>query len=172
MPDRDSGRGAPKAAMPPGLQTWASTPAAVRPVGRLAPRGLNRPWGTRVTDLPRLHVCTTCRAGRPLAEGETPPGAIFRDALQAHMADSGHAPFAVQPVVCLSSCSQGCAAAISAPGKWTYILGNLTPEKIPDLLAYGALYAASATGTVMPSRRPAALRDMILGRVPCLETTP
>ena len=74
----------------------------------------------------------------------------------------------LREVVCLSSCDQGCAAAISAPGKWTYLLGRLDPALAPDLLAYATAYAASRTGTVLPSKRPASLARMVLGRVPDL----
>jgi predicted metal-binding protein len=55
------------------------------------------------------------------------------------------------------------------PGKWTYLLGHLREPDAADLLAYAAAYAASATGTVLPSRRAQALRDMIIARVPHLE---
>ena len=75
-------------------------------------------------------------------------------------------------VTCLSNCDHGCAAAISAPGKWTYLLGRLDPLLAPDLLAYAAAYAAAKTGTVLPSKRPASLARMVLGRVPDLAPTP
>lgn len=52
------------------------------------------------------------------------------------------------------------------PERWTWLLGHLGPEKAEDILAYARHYAASAKGTVMPSRRPATLADMVLGRVP------
>lgn len=111
-----------------------------------------------------LHVCTTCRAGRPLAEGETPPGQHMLDAI-ARIAPPD---LDVRPVKCLSSCDNGCAAAISSPGKWTYLLGRLEPALAADLLTYAASYAAHPTGTVLPSRRPASLARMILGRMPDL----
>ena len=76
------------------------------------------------------------------------------------------APVELREVSCLASCERGCAAAIAMPGKWSNLLGFLSPALAPDLLAYAGAYAASATGTVMPSRRPASLRALILGRVP------
>ena len=114
---------------------------------------------------PRLIVCTTCRAGQPLAEGETPPGALLHAALQAQ--NNGHAEIA--EATCMANCEQGCSAAIAMPGKWTYVLGRLSPELAADLLAFAAVYAASATGTVMPSRRPASLGRAVIARVPHLE---
>jgi len=116
--------------------------------------------------LPILHVCTTCRAGLPLEPGQTAPGQYMHDAVSALL---GSTPAVeLRPVTCLSSCSSGCAAAISQPGKWTYLLGHLDPTLAPDLLAYAALYAAHRTGTVLPSRRPASLARMVLGRMPDL----
>jgi predicted metal-binding protein len=38
-----------------------------------------------------------------------------------------------------------------------------------DLLTYAASYAASPTGALMPSRRPAALKAAMIGRVPAPE---
>ena len=109
---------------------------------------------------PVLHVCTACRAGAPLPADGVPPGARLFEALD------GVAGLTVRPVLCLSSCNSGCAAAISAHGKWTYLLGRLRPELADDLLTYAVTYAASRTGTILPSRRPASLQHMILGRVP------
>ena len=114
--------------------------------------------------LPSLHVCTTCRAGRPLGEGQVAPGQRLHDAVALLMGDAS--PVALQPVACLAVCERGCTAAISAPGKWSYLLGGLTEENAADLLTYGAAYAASRTGTVLPSKRPASLARAILGRLP------
>jgi predicted metal-binding protein len=119
---------------------------------------------------PTLHVCTTCRAGLPLAEGQTPPGQFMYDAVAALL---GAEPVVeLREVACLSSCENGCAAAISSPGKWTYLLGRLDPSLAPDLLTYAATYAAHRTGTVLPSRRPASLARMVLGRMPDLAPPP
>ena len=115
--------------------------------------------------VPCLHVCVTCRAGRPLPEGETPAGKFFHDTVAA-LADAGSVR--VVPVQCLASCNTGCAAAISAPGKWTYLLGGLSNELAPDLLVYARAYAEAKTGGVMPSKRPASLAGIVLGRVPSL----
>lgn len=114
--------------------------------------------------LPSLHVCTTCRAGRSLAEGETAPGQRLFDAVASLMGVA--APVALQPVTCLASCERGCTAAISAPGKWSYLLGGLAEADAADLLIYGTAYAASRTGTVLPSKRPASLARAIVGRFP------
>ena len=116
--------------------------------------------------VPRLHVCTTCRAGQPLPDDGVPPGRHMFDAVARALAETPTAT--LHPVVCLASCARGCAAVISMPGKWSYLLGGLTPDMASDLLAYAAAYAASKTGVLMPSRRPASLADCVLARIPDL----
>ena len=115
--------------------------------------------------VPVLHVCVTCRAGLPLAEGETAPGRHMYDAVAA-LLGAGAPAVQLREVACLSSCDSGCAAAISAPGKWSYLLGRLHAGLAADVLAYADAYARSKTGTVLPSRRPASLARMVLGRMP------
>ena len=112
---------------------------------------------------PILHVCVTCRAGLPLAEGETAPGRFMHAAVAEHP-EAGAVE--IREVSCLSVCNEGCAAAISMPGKWTYLLGRLRPELAGDLLAYARLYAAHPTGTILPSKRAASLASMVMGRLP------
>jgi predicted metal-binding protein len=112
---------------------------------------------------PTLHVCVTCRTGRPLAEGQTPPGRFMHDAVATH-ADA-HA-VQLREVSCLSLCDHGCAAAIAMPGKWSYLLGGLQPALAGDLLHYATLYAAHPTGTVLPSKRAPSLAQMVKGRLP------
>ena len=127
----------------------------------------NGPGGQHVSR-PRLIVCITCRAGRALADGETPPGARLHAALAGLIAER-HAAVDLHDVACMANCERGCSAALAMPRKWTFLLGHLTPEHAADLLSYAAAYATHATGTIMPSRRPASLRDVVLGRVPSLE---
>lgn len=101
---------------------------------------------------------------------DCPPGEQLLQKLQDLLTaeqEAGATPSAVlRSVACLAACDRGCTAAIAKEGRWTWLLGHLGPEKAEDILAYARLYAASAKGTVMPSRRPASLADMVLGRVP------
>ncbi|GAB6855160.1 hypothetical protein JCM15831A_21840 [Asaia astilbis] len=82
----------------------------------------------------------------------------------AQMADPDQV--SVQGVRCLAACAQGCTATLSMPGKWSWLLGRLTPDLASDLLVYAQAYGRSASGTVMPSKRPESLREIILGRFP------
>ena len=122
-----------------------------------------------------LHVCTTCRAGTEPIAGIPVPGARLHARLAVLLDERPDAPFGLVEVKCLSNCDHGCAAAIAMPGKWTYLLGRLDLDRAADLLDYAAIYAASPSGVVMPSRRPASLASMVCGRIPPLnvpETAP
>jgi predicted metal-binding protein len=139
---------------------------AVETVGSPRPRMFP---GTDMADRPRLHICVTCRAGRDLAEGETAPGQHLHDAV-ASLIDAAPdaSPVVLDGVKCLAACERGCVAAISMPGKWTYILGHLDVSLAEDLLIYGRVYAASNSGAVLPSRRPPSLQRVVVGRFPAL----
>jgi predicted metal-binding protein len=118
-----------------------------------------------------LHVCTTCRVGVEPVEAMPVPGALLHARLAALLAMRPDAPVRLLAVKCLSNCDHGCAAAIASPGKWSYLLGGLDLDRASDLLEYAAIYAASGSGVVMPSKRPASLAAMVCGRIPPLAAT-
>ncbi len=120
---------------------------------------------------PRLAVCMTCKAGQEIEGDAIRPGRQLFEALQALCRDDDAAADLL-PVECLSLCEQGCSAAISIPGKWSYLLGGLEPAMAEDLLTYARAYAGSKTGLVLPSRRPASLGTMVKGRMPPVDPPP
>ena len=118
-----------------------------------------------------LHVCTTCkRIGGQDEEpaSDTPrPGARMFAALVVLPLPVG---VALQPVECLSACSRGCSVALSAPGKWTYLYGDMDPDRhAPDILRGAELYARSADGLTPWRERPEIFRKQSVGRVPPLK---
>ena len=110
-----------------------------------------------------LYVCTTCRAGEVLEEDAPRPGALLHAALAEAGAPDGVEIVGVQ---CLSACSQGCAVAVSEPGKWTYVYGRMTVDDAPDILLGAAAYAATEDGLVPWRERPTVFRKQSLARVP------
>ncbi|PTX42799.1 uncharacterized protein DUF1636 [Gemmobacter caeni] len=91
------------------------------------------------------------------------PGARLATALEALGAPEG---VAIARVECLSACSQGCAVALSAPGRWSYVYGRMTEADAPDILAGAARYAAAPDGLVPWRDRPAIFRKQSLARIP------
>ncbi|TCT13577.1 putative metal-binding protein [Tepidamorphus gemmatus] len=117
---------------------------------------------------PTLYVCTTCRrAGDPPSAEDVPrAGQLLFEATGAAARALGADAPAIVPVVCFANCERGCSAAISQPGKWAYMVGDLGPEHADDLIDYAIAYARSETGAVLRSGRPESLRHAIIGRFP------
>jgi predicted metal-binding protein len=110
-----------------------------------------------------LFVCVTCRR-----EGDLPdaprPGARLYAALKDRAADVD-----VVPVECLSNCTRSCSTAVAAPGKWTYVVGDLDPERnADDLLTFARAHTATSDGLVPWRERPVHVRQHTIARVPPL----
>jgi predicted metal-binding protein len=119
--------------------------------------------------LPDLFICTTCqcRGAEPVADGDIADGLRLYRAVEARLAAMREpAPVRLHAISCFANCERGCSAAIAAPGKWSYLMGGLDAGLAGDLLTYAEAYRRSASGVLLPSRRPAALRDAVIARFP------
>ena len=112
-----------------------------------------------------LYVCTTCKAGEPVPEGELAPGARLHAALTASAAPKGVRIVAVE---CLSACNTGCAVALSLPGGWSYVYGRLGLDDVPAILDGAEKYAATSDGIVPWRERPLIFRKQSIARIPPL----
>jgi predicted metal-binding protein len=114
-----------------------------------------------------LFVCITCRrAADPPADVR--PGARLYAALKEQASD-----LEVVPVECLSNCTRSCTAAVSAPGKWTYVVGHLDPEQnVEDMLHFVRLHRASPDGLTAWRERPDHVRRNTIARVPPMPNLP
>lgn len=118
-----------------------------------------------------LLVCTGCRA--PGTDPSAPrPGAALLAAVRA--AAPAHGGPRIEGVTCLSGCKRHCAAALSAPGRVTYMFGDLVPDAstASALLEAAAAHATVADGWLPRAERPACLRTNIIARVPPLHWSP
>lgn len=111
-----------------------------------------------------LFVCVTCRR-----EGDDPAaprrGARLFEAVSAQ-ADG----LEVAPVECLSNCQRGCSAAVAAPGKWTYVIGDLDPETTTaDILQFARQHQAAPDGLTVWRERPEHVRKNTIARIPPLK---
>ncbi|QEL23993.1 DUF1636 domain-containing protein [Bosea sp. F3-2] len=116
-----------------------------------------------------IHVCTACRRARAdLPEGYDQPGLALAEALAERLTNKGSA-IPVLPVECLAVCKRPCTIALSADGKWTYLIGDLDTEThLDEIVGAAQAYAASANGIVPWKERPQSFRKGVVARVPPL----
>jgi predicted metal-binding protein len=108
-----------------------------------------------------LLVCVSCKSD------EGPLGAGLFAALGDRL--EGEPNVALRPIECLSVCKRPCTVALAAPGKWTYVVGDLTPEAhVEDIVIAARLYAASPGGIVPWRERPLSFRKGVVSRTPPL----
>ncbi|XWN30319.1 MAG: DUF1636 domain-containing protein [Devosia sp.] len=122
---------------------------------------------------PTLSVCLTCRDGRQAADTVVRGGERFAETImaarRARLADlPAHT---VRGVRCMSQCLRPCTIALSCKGRFTYIFGDLDPERdADDVLTLLSAYVDTPEGFLPRDRRPEPLQAGILGRIPPLVT--
>ena len=107
-----------------------------------------------------LYVCITCKKNGEAVEPR--PGKILYDNLKRL-----NSKMNIKPVRCLAGCSNGCTLSLTNKNKWTYVIGNLTPDQDEaDILSGFTLYEKTRDGKIRFSERPAAFKKQSLARVP------
>ena len=117
----------------------------------------------------RIYVCVTCRD----ADETAPVRAGAR--LHAALADACRSEpgLTVVPVECLSVCKRPCTVSFAAPGKWTYVYGDLPPDAAADTVLLAArLYAEATDGLIPWKLRPDAIKKGVVARIPPLVKEP
>lgn len=118
-----------------------------------------------MTSFSTLHVCVTCRGSEAVA-GEPRPGARLLAAVERRTAETGGG-LTIVGVECLSNCSRSCSAAVTAPGKWTYVIGNLDPDlHATDILTFARQHGDHESGLPVWRERPEHIRKNTIARVP------
>jgi len=117
-----------------------------------------------------IYVCVTCRqADEPLEPRSARSGArLFVD-----LSAKAGAGTRIVPVECLSVCKRPCTVSFAAPGKWTYVYGDLPPETSASIILAGAqLFEAAPDGVIPWKLRPEALKRGVVARIPPLVPAP
>ncbi|MBM3380280.1 MAG: DUF1636 domain-containing protein [Phycisphaerae bacterium] len=115
-------------------------------------------------------VCVLCRPDA-LPRDVPRPGLALLEAIE-NLALRDDLSFPIRPVECMSGCRRHCTVALQAPGKFTYMFGDLPADdaSAEQVLACAALHQASADGSLARAARPERLREGILARLPaCAE---
>lgn len=115
-----------------------------------------------------VSVCVTCRG----PDEADRAGERLLAALRALAA--ARAPgVAIRPVQCLSVCKRPCTVAFTAPGRYTYVFGDLDPETSAAAVLEGARsYREQQDGYMLWRERPEALRRGVVARIPPLGWAP
>lgn len=80
--------------------------------------------------------------------------------------------FTIQSVECMSACNHSCVIAFTAPGKLTYVFGDLSHDEDKLSATYKAvldcadLYFKKPDGLMPWSERPELLKKGIIARIP------
>lgn len=126
------------------------------------------PDGTPPTATVDLLVCTTCRL-----PGSDPAAPRAGAALAARLAAAPPAGVRIAPVECLANCARGCTVALRGAGRWTYVYGDLDPDRdLAQLLQGAAKYRAAPDGLVPWRERPEHFRKHCIARIPPPEALP
>lgn len=111
-----------------------------------------------------LGICVSCRGADPDAPN---PGGAMLAALRAADPSGSGCDLRIRAVQCLSACKRPCTAALTSPGRYTYVFGDLDPARDAEaLLDCVRTYAAQEHGYMLWRERPEALRRGIVSRIP------
>lgn len=106
---------------------------------------------------PTLFVCALCKFPQAEVGEETASGGQY---LIDQLSEQLEGSVTLQPVRCMAACDRACNAALSAPGKLTFILNDLSPrQSASDLAEFCRQYAAAQTGKVPYGLRSAAIKQ-------------
>lgn len=121
-----------------------------------------------------LFVCTTCAStwqdGKRIG---TSGGEQLLDSIsRLHETWELRDEFSLHPVQCMSACSHACAVSFAAPGKWTYLFGDISTggETGVAVLECASKYYDKPDGLVPWGERPEPLKKGIIARVPPVPT--
>ena len=112
-----------------------------------------------------IFVCGSCKPGD---DGDARPGQRLIETLSARLAGS-ESGIELRSVDCLAVCKRQATISFVAPGKWTYVIGDIDVDAhIDDVIAAARAYAESETGVVAWKQRPMFFRKGVIARVPPL----
>ncbi|MEO1610277.1 MAG: DUF1636 domain-containing protein [Pseudomonadota bacterium] len=120
-----------------------------------------------------LSICLRCRDGREDRDIDLDQrgGRRLARAVADAFSNSRAACLGVhlRGVNCVSQCKRPCTIALSGPGRFTYLFGDLDPMlHADDVLCVAATYANARDGFLARPARPEVMQAGILGRIPPL----
>ena len=117
----------------------------------------------------QLVVCVSCRSSGDGRKAQTErAGARLYESLSTRLdAWSRRRGFIVTPYECLSACTRPCVVALKAPGKYTWVFGDMAPMRSElSIVECAGLFRDADDGFLPREARPPAMRGAILARIP------
>lgn len=125
-----------------------------------------------------LFVCTTCASkyqdGKKV--GESGGERLMQQMQISVQAWELASEFSIEPVQCLSTCSQACAIAFMGSNKLTYLFGNLPVDETQiestatTVLECAGQYYENPQGLLSYKERPELLKNKVMARIPPFPT--
>jgi len=109
-------------------------------------------------------------SGEAKAPKDSRSGArLFANLTERYASWARREDFVIVAYECLSVCPRPCGVALKAPGKFTYVFGDIVPgETESAVIECATLYRQAQVGFLPRDDRPPALRNGILARIPPL----
>lgn len=115
-----------------------------------------------------VHVCVGCDHPDRARRVEELAGVTLLRRVEAMMREAGlDDRLQVKTYACIGNCERRCRISVGGPGRWSWLFGNLAPEKLPDELAtFLERWIEAPDGFLLKDARPAPIRKHLVGRVP------
>ncbi|NJL63811.1 MAG: DUF1636 domain-containing protein [Nostocaceae cyanobacterium CSU_2_110] len=122
----------------------------------------------------KIFVCTTCASkwenGKPV--GESGGEKLLKRLQEAYPSSQLNEEVVIQSVECMSACNQSCVISLAAPGKNTYLFGNisqdLTAAEVSGVFDCAGKYYVHPEGFLPWKERSEPLKKGILARIPAV----
>ncbi|MGE4529335.1 MAG: DUF1636 domain-containing protein [Rhodospirillaceae bacterium] len=115
-----------------------------------------------------IQVCIRCNFTKTAEEKDGKRGGtqLYENLLKKFEKWPHKDDFAVEPSRCMGACGTACVVAFRAPGKISWVFGNLNPRfSVPSLLEFAEKYRADPQGSVPYDDRPADLAAGLVARL-------
>jgi len=115
-----------------------------------------------------IQICTRCNFSKTAEEKEgVRGGAQLLERLSKKFERSPvKEHFVVESTNCMGACSKACIVAFQAPGKISWVFGDLNPRfSVPSLIEFAEKYYADPRGMVPYAQRPPDLASGLITRV-------
>lgn len=127
-----------------------------------------------MSDRHALFVCTTCASTWQDGQrvGQSGGEKLLEAIATQHEDWDLREAFPVQPVECMSACSRPCTVSFAAPGKFTFVFGDLPvddaelSETVEAVFTCAEQFHAKADGLLTWAERPKPLKSGLVARVP------